>query len=244
MKENKYDDSVFFEKYSRMDRSQKGLEGAGEWETLKKMLPDFQGKRVLDLGCGYGWHCLYAADHGAAEIVGVDISAKMLTVAQEKRQGRPIRYIHSALEDIDFPPASFDVVISSLCFHYLSSFADIVRMVYGCLETGGAFVFTVEHPVFTAQGSQEWYYDEQGNIMHFPVDGYFYEGERQAHFLGERVTKYHRTLTTYVQTLVHNGFEIVDLEEPQPPRHLLERVEGMKDELRRPMMLILSSRKQ
>ena len=41
-------------KRQQMSRSQKGLAGAGEWETLKKMLPDFKGKRVLDLGCGYG----------------------------------------------------------------------------------------------------------------------------------------------------------------------------------------------
>ena len=66
MKENKYDDNIFFQKYSQMSRSQKGLAGAGEWETLKKMLPDFKGKRVLDLGCGYGWHCIYAMEHGAS----------------------------------------------------------------------------------------------------------------------------------------------------------------------------------
>lgn len=52
MKENKYDDNVFFEKYSRMSRSREGLKGAGEWETLQKLLPDFQGRQVLDLGCG------------------------------------------------------------------------------------------------------------------------------------------------------------------------------------------------
>ena len=37
MKENKYDDNIFFQKYSQMSRSQKGLAGAGEWETLKKL---------------------------------------------------------------------------------------------------------------------------------------------------------------------------------------------------------------
>ena len=46
MKENKYDDPVFFEKYSEMDRSRLGLKGAGEWETLQKLLPDFQGKKI------------------------------------------------------------------------------------------------------------------------------------------------------------------------------------------------------
>ena len=46
MKENKYDDPLFFEKYSQMDRSKKGLDGAGEWKTLENMLPDFQGNPI------------------------------------------------------------------------------------------------------------------------------------------------------------------------------------------------------
>ena len=50
MKENKYDDERFFGQYSQMSRSVQGLRGAGEWHELKKMLPDFNGKRVLDLG--------------------------------------------------------------------------------------------------------------------------------------------------------------------------------------------------
>lgn len=53
----------------------------------------------------------------------------------------------------------------------------------------------MEHPVFTSQGTQDWWYDEKGEILHFPVDNYYYEGPRQANFLGEQVTKYHRTLT-------------------------------------------------
>ena len=70
MKENKYDDNIFFKKYSQMSRSQQGLAGAGEWETLRKLLPDFKDKRVLDLGCGYGWHCIYAMENGASSVVG------------------------------------------------------------------------------------------------------------------------------------------------------------------------------
>ena len=56
MKENKYDDDRFFSQYAQMSRSVEGLKGAGEWHILQKMLPDFTGKRILDLGCGFGWH--------------------------------------------------------------------------------------------------------------------------------------------------------------------------------------------
>ena len=50
MRKSRYDDEVFFEKYGQMARSRLGLSGAGEWETLEPLLPDFAGKRVLDLG--------------------------------------------------------------------------------------------------------------------------------------------------------------------------------------------------
>lgn len=70
---NIYDNKDFFEKYNQMNRSQKGLAGAGEWSTLQPMLPDFDGKDVLDLGCGYGWHDRYAVENGANSVIGVDM---------------------------------------------------------------------------------------------------------------------------------------------------------------------------
>lgn len=114
-----------------------------------------------------------------------------------------------------------------------------------CLSAGGHFVFSVEHPVFTAQGSQEWHCDAQGNHLHWPVDNYFSEGVRKAGFLGEEVMKYHKTLTAYVNGLLQNGFELLELVEPQPEPGLLEAYpEIMRDELRRPMMLLVSARKR
>ena len=113
MKENKYDNEEFFLKYSQMDRSKRGLKGAGEWSELQKVLPDFASKRVLDLGCGYGWHCIYAAEHGAESVTGIDISEKMLETAGEKNSHEKIRYRRCAMEDLDFPKESFDVVIDA-----------------------------------------------------------------------------------------------------------------------------------
>lgn len=244
MKENKYDDNNFFSQYSKMTRSVEGLKGAGEWHILQKMLPDFTGKRVLDLGCGFGWHCIYAVEHGATFITGIDISEKMLEEARKRNSSPLIEYKCMAIEDYDFQPNMFDIVISSLTFHYLESFNNICRKINTTLTLGGSFVFSVEHPIFTAYGNQDWYYDQAGNRIHWPVDRYFTEGRRTAVFLGEEITKYHKTLTTYINGLIQNGFEICELIEPQPDPTMLESILGMKDELRRPMMLLISARKK
>ena len=108
---------------------------------------------------------------------------------------------------------------------------------------GGFFVFSAEHPVFTAYGSQDWYYDENGQILHFPVDHYYEEGSRDAVFLGEHVIKYHRTLTSYLETLLQNGFALRHVVEPAPPENMLD-LPGMRDEMRRPMMLLVSAQKE
>lgn len=242
---NYYDDPVFFEKYSQMGRSIHGLAGAGEWESLQKMLPDFQGKSVLDLGCGYGWHCLYAAEQGASRVLGIDLSEKMLEVAQKKAENAGINvisYQRMAIEEYEYPEDAFDVVISSLALHYVANLSDVYRKVYRTLRAGGNFVFSVEHPIFTAYGNQDWIYDETGKILHWPVDRYFEEGSREAVFLGETVTKQHRTLTGWLAPLLGAGFQIRQLCEPQPPAHMME-IPGMKEELRRPMMLLISAKK-
>ncbi|HIV51224.1 MAG TPA: class I SAM-dependent methyltransferase [Candidatus Faecalibacterium intestinipullorum] len=243
MKENHYDNETFFQKYSQMTRSQQGLQGAGEWSELQKLLPDFRGKRVLDLGCGYGWHCKYAADQGAFSVLGTDLSEKMLQRAGQLNPAPQITYQRAAMEDLRFAAGSFEVVLSSLAFHYVEAFGLLVERIYSWLAPGGDFVFSVEHPVFTAYGSQDWYYNEKGEILHFPVDNYYYEGQREAIFLGEKVVKYHRTLTTYLDTLLRAGFELCRIVEPQPPENMMD-LPGMKDEMRRPMMLLVSARKK
>lgn len=243
MKENKYDNPYFFDQYEKMLRSQLGLEGAGEWHALKNMLPDFKGKKVLDLGCGFGWHCRYAIENGAISVVGIDLSEKMLARAKEINDLEGILYERMALEDADFPAEQFDIILSSLTLHYVESFGKIAQNVYQWLTLGGSFVFSVEHPVFTAEGSQDWNYDTNGEKTAWPVDKYFIEGKRNTTFLGENVIKYHRTLTSYLNTLLKQGFKIKEIIEPEPSPEMLKEIPEMKEELRRPMMLLISVEK-
>ncbi|NQX69242.1 class I SAM-dependent methyltransferase [Paenibacillus alba] len=244
MKQNKYDESGFFANYSQMPRSIGGLDAAGEWTAFRALLPELKDKRVLDLGCGFGWHCRYAREKQARSVVGVDLSENMLERARAMTNDLQIEYRRLAIEDIDFTEGEFDVVISSLALHYVEHFDSICRQIYGYLAPGGTFVLSVEHPIFTALAAQDWHYDSQGAKLHWPVDNYHLEGPRQARFLDNDVIKYHRNVSSYVNALIESGFSLTKMSELQPTDDMLASNPAWEEETRRPMFLLLAAVKQ
>ena len=133
MSQNIYDDEHFFAGYSRLGRSVEGLDGAAEWAALRAMLPEMRGLKVLDLGCGFGWFCRWARAAGAAKVLGVDISERMLARAQADTQDSAIAYRRADLEVLELPAASFDLVYSSLAFHYIAGLERLMSQVHRSL---------------------------------------------------------------------------------------------------------------
>src|SRR5258708_36619692 len=186
MKQNIYDNPRFFEGYSQLRRHESGLNMAVDQPAMRSLLPPLANKRVLDLGCGFGKMCRYAIDQGAANVVGVDISTKMLAKAREDTADSRISYIQSALEDLTFAQASFDVVASSLALHYIERYDSVCANVKSWLVAGGAFVFSVEHPMVTAYPVGR-YVDEKGEGQHWLVDNYKIEGIRHTQWFTDDV---------------------------------------------------------
>lgn len=239
---NIYDNREFFESYGKMTRSQEGLKGAGEWHQLKELFPDVENKVVLDLGCGYGWHCMYAASRKAEKILGIDQSKGMIEEARKRNKHERIHYEVCGLEEYEYPREAYDLVISNLVLHYVKDLDQVFENVYRTLKPQGVFLFNMEHPVFTGSVNQEWVRDENGVARYWPVDRYFYPGERKTSFLGHTVTKEHHTLTQIFTGLLRAGFSIEAVEEAVPPEEMADLPE-MRDELRRPMMLMVRAKK-
>lgn len=160
MKQNKYDDPALFEAYAKMPRSTDGLKSAGEWEVFRSNLPKLSGKKVLDLGCGYGWHCQYAVDQGAEAVVGIDLSEKMLEKARELTDKGNVTFERCAIEDFDAEDESFDVIFSSLALHYVEDLRSVFQKAFKLLKSKGVICYSVEHPIFTSNSSQDWYYEK------------------------------------------------------------------------------------
>jgi len=238
--DNLYDDSDFFDRYAAMSRSRQGLAGAGEWRVFRELFDDLRGKDVLDLGCGYGWHCIYAARCGARSVLGLDVSERMINRAQEINADPVIRYEVCSITAFGYPEDSFECVISNLALHYLSDIGTVFRGVYRTLRAGGVFLFNIEHPVFTSGIGQEWLRDDRGEIICWPLDRYFYPGERKTVFLEAQVTKQHHTLEQIVGGILDAGFTLRALKEPSPDPSSADDA----DEMRRPMMLLVKAVKE
>lgn len=240
---NEYDDELFFKEYAKMSRSKDGLSSAGEWHQLKTMIPPLKGKSVLDLGCGYGWHCKYAEDEGAKTVLGIDLSHKMIKTAKKRNSGKHIEYLVCAIEEYEYPENTWDLVISNLALHYIENIELVFQNVCKTLKDEGIFLFNIEHPVFTSGIREDWIYDKDGIPQYWPIDNYFIEGERKTDFLGCEVKKQHHTLTTIIMGLLDNGFDLQTLLEAKPSQDMMD-IPGFKDELRRPMMLLVKARKR
>jgi SAM-dependent methyltransferase len=239
--QNIYDDEQFFAGYSRLPRSVEGLDGAPEWPALRALLPDLRGLDVLDLGCGFGWFCRWARQQGAAHVLGVDVSEKMLARARATTEDPAITYSRADLERLQLP-ASFDLVHSSLALHYIEALDRLMATVHRSLVHGGRLVFSVEHPIYTAPDEPGWSVDAAGRKT-WPLDGYLEEGPRSTDWLTRGVIKQHRTIATYLNLLLGLGFAISHVEEWGPTREQITARPELADERQRPPFLLVAARR-
>ena len=243
-KQNIYDNETFFEGYKQIRNSRDNANNLFEIPALFSMMPDLKGKKVLDLGCGFGEHDKRFIAAGAARVIGIDISEKMLAVAREENQDSNITYINMPMEDIAQLDEKFDVVISSLALHYVEDFSGIVKNIYDKLYEDGIFIFSQENPLCTCHaGGNRWTRDENGNKLYLNLANYGLEGARESVWFVDNVKKYHRTFSTIINTLIERDFTIEQMIEPLPTGELLVEHPEYKDLYHNPDFLLIRAKK-
>lgn len=240
MAQNIYDRADFFAGYSQLPRSIRGLEGAVEWPALAARLAELSGRRIVDLGCGFGWFSRWAAAQGAAHVLGIDISENMLARARAETTSPAISYRQADLESLDLETASFDLAYSSLAFHYIADFGRLVGVLFRALVPGGRLVFSIEHPIYTAPRRAGWLTRDDGHKS-WPIDSYASEGARVTDWLAKGVIKQHRTLGTTLNTLIGTGFNIRHVEEWQPSTAQIRKDPALAELRERPIFLIVAA---
>ncbi|RLQ97469.1 class I SAM-dependent DNA methyltransferase [Falsibacillus albus] len=235
-----YDTEEFFDRYMNRRHRPESPNTLIENPVLFDLLGDINGEHILDLGCGDASLGLALLEKNCGFYTGVDGSANMCQKATQSLRGKNGEVIESSMEGFDFPPDSFDTVVSQLALHYIDDFASLAKQIYKTIKPNGRFVFSVQHPLLTASFKSM---SETGRRLDWVVDDYFKSGKRTEPWIGEHVVKYHRTIEDYFIQLQQAGFQITDLKEAAPRREFFQDEEEYERRLRIPLFLLFSCRK-
>jgi SAM-dependent methyltransferase len=233
-------DSVSLESYQEMAEyyfgyvDTKPFNAYYERPGTLSLLPEVNGKQVLDAGCAAGWYTQWLLDHGA-QVTALDLSPNMIEMTR-KRVGNRARSLQADLNlPLDFlADKSFDVVLSSLTLHYLKDWARVLSEFHRILVPGGCLVFSVHHPFM--------------DFSVFKRENYFLtellEDEWNTHKGPVKVNFYRRPLSQIVSSVLEAGFLLEKLIEPMPTEEFRAAQPDVYLRLtKRPQFLFLRARK-
>src|SRR5207237_3418756 len=115
--------------------------------TVLKIIPDLNGKTVLEVGCGRGdFALLLARLYPSAKIVATDFSAMAIDNAQSKMQPNSnVVFKIADAHNLPFDDGSFDYVISCECLEHAEKPSRMMSNIARCLKPDGAFIVTSEN---------------------------------------------------------------------------------------------------
>lgn len=248
MKQNVYDNKTFSVAYDKMRKDDKGRNANDlvEIPNFRKLIPNVKEKKILDLGCGYGENDKYCRDLGAKEILGIDISEHMIKIAEKNNTDENIKYKVMAMEDISKIKEKFDIVISSLAFHYVKDYEKLIKDIYNLLNDNGILIFSIDHPLRIASKFEPWMkknYTEINGKWFLLVSDYNREGIREKEWNGVMVKKYHRNFSSLINGLVNSGFKIDKILEPITDEESIKIIPKYINQYDRPYFLFIRAKK-
>src|SRR5437667_8704023 len=126
---------------------------AAERYTFFRMVGPVEGQRVMDLACGLGFYTRLLKQHGAAQVIGVDISPEMIRLATQQEQAEPLGITYQVCDAVTLPQLGpFDLVTAVYLLDYATSKDQLLgmfRSAYDNLVAGGRYVAYTINPDFT-----------------------------------------------------------------------------------------------
>jgi SAM-dependent methyltransferase len=187
--------------------------GLLERPALRSLVPtDLAGATVLDAGCGSGAQVQWLLDQGA-EVIGIDLSPRMIEEARLRNQGRGRFLVADLAEPLPVEPHSVDGITCSLALHYIRDWSTPLRSFASALRPGGWAVLSLDHPFAPRLRSQQGGYFDTELVA---------DTWRKADVeVSQRFWK--RPLSAVVDAFADAGFVVDRIAEPQSSKQALER---------------------
>ena len=227
-------DSIASEYASKVDSAP--YNALYERPAMLALLPDVDGARILDAGCGSGWYAERLLERGA-RVEAIDASAGMANFARERISRLPEELsaratvrIADLAQPLPFDNGVFAGALSPLVLHYLKDWRPTLREIHRVLEPGGWLLLSTHHPAADAR--------------RFATDDYF-RTERVKDYwewAGE-VEFYRRSLTEIFASLGDAGFLIERIVEPIPTEEFrAARPDSAETLMRQPEFLMVMAK--
>ncbi len=198
---------------------------------VEELLGDVKDKKLLDAGCGEGYLARYYAKKGAL-VTAVDLSQHLIETSKKLTEMEDVSVDYRVANICHLDSISnneFDIILSNLVLLNIPCLDDAFREFYRILRRGGYLVFSIVHPAFNFYGPGSWEMGEKNpdtgrrEGVYFKVDRYFDEKEFKRYWTTRKGDKFpaaisffHRTLSTYLNTLIASGFNLIAFREPLP----------------------------
>jgi SAM-dependent methyltransferase len=194
--------------------------------VLWQFIGNVQGLSILDAGCGTGYLSRQLCKQGAI-VTGIDLSPKMLEIAQQKAQAEnlPIHFQEDSCSELkSLPKNHFDALVSNYVLMDLPDLEGSAHAFHHILKPGGIAVVIFSHPCFP-QGDEATVHSDR-SITYRWGNSYFeqrkYRDTPWKHFTSEFIW-FHRPLSDYWKAFKNAGFNVIDFEEPRLRKDQLDK---------------------
>jgi SAM-dependent methyltransferase len=166
---------------------------------------------ALDVGCGEGRFCRMLKLAGV-RTTGIDPTPQLLETARRRDPSGDYRF--GRAEQLEFPAASFDLVVSYLTLIDIADFRTAIGEMARVLKPGGSLLIANLTGFTSACAAQGWVTDAAGRRLHFPVDRYLDEFPFWFEWAGIRIENWHRPLAAYMAAFLGSGLQLAFFSEP------------------------------
>jgi len=196
-----------------------------EKPAIQSLLPNsFDGLSVLCLGCGSGEECADFIHKKAYSVIGVDNAEGLIELA--KIQFPQGNFICQNILDCNFKTDSFDLIYSSLSFHYIQDWQSLFSKIHSWLKPGGQCIFSVHHPVKWGAESTKNKDFTKFNLGYlknkkdqtFSINGDYLTCRpiTETLFGKLQITHYHRPISEMLKNFRQSNLVVKDCLEPLP----------------------------
>ncbi len=198
-----------------------------KWDRVAPHI-DLRSRRVLDVGCGNGYHMWRMWGAGASTVIGVDPNLLFMTQYEAVKHylpQAPVWLLPFTLEDLPEPTAGFDTVFSMGVLYHRRSPIDHLLQLKACLRPGGQLVLET----LVIEGDQndclipEDRYAQMRNVWFLPSVGMLELFLRRAGFSNVRCVDLNRTSTREQRSTEWMRFQsLPDFLDPEDPSRTCE----------------------